>query len=86
MNIESHAKAVAAFVAVLGAALVAFAACAVLGLGAPSALTAAPFLASVAATVVWWVPNRTHGYNVADIAAVLIKAGLEATESKGDRR
>ena len=85
MKAEAHAKAIAAFVAVIGAVLVASGACMALGLGAPSALTAAPFVAAIAATAVWWLPNRTHGFNVNEIAAALVNAGLEAAR-KGERQ
>jgi len=30
------------------------------------------------AAAVYWVPNRTHGFNVNDIAAALIEAGFDA--------
>jgi hypothetical protein len=78
MDLARHAKAIAAFASSIIAALALFGACAALGIGTPSVLIAAPFVATLTAAVVWWVPNRTHGFNVNDIADVLIDAGFDA--------
>ena len=80
MNLAFHAKAIAAFVVpllvpplmlvLLGGTFHHILGAAVLGLAS----------AAFTASAVYWVPNRTHGYNVNDIAASLIEAGLNAVE------
>jgi hypothetical protein len=86
MSIENHAKAIAAgIIATVAPALL------LVLIGAPpvphfkGAVIVGGFSGLLTAAAVWWVPNRTHGFNVAEIAAVLVKAGFEASEREGDR-
>lgn len=84
-DLENHAKALVALAA--GALAPALLAAALLLLGFDpgfSVLGLSAFTGTFTATAVWWVPNKTHGYNVNDIAAVLIQAGFDAVEKDKD--
>lgn len=84
MNPAFHAKAIAAFAVSLAVPPVLLAATS----GETRHILAAAMLglatAVPTALAVWWVPNRTHGFNVNDIAAVLIRAGFDAVEQDED--
>ena len=78
-DLENHAKALVALAA--GALAPALLAVALILLGYEpgfSVLGLSAFTGIFTATAVWWVPNKTHGYNVNDIAAALIQAGFDA--------
>lgn len=80
MNFALHAKAITAFAVslvvpplmllVLGGSFHHILGAALIGFGS----------ATLTATAVFLVPNRTHGFNVNDIAASLIEAGLDAVD------
>lgn len=85
MSLERHAKAIAAFATALAAPAI-FAALA--GATHPmenlAALILGAFTGILTGVVVYAVPNKTHGYNVNDIADSLIQAGFDAVAEQED--